>query len=86
MKIKPTDIKSSTYNDFDTANNGKGPRKLKVGDHVRTASYKNIFAKGYTPNQSEEVFVIEKVKSIALWTCLTEEPKGEEILGTFYRR
>ena len=50
MKIKPTDIKSSTYNDFDTANNDKGPRKLKAGDHVRTANYKNIFAKGYTPN------------------------------------
>ena len=62
MKIKPTDIKSSTCNDFDTANNDKGPRKLKVGDHVRTANYKNIFAKGYTPNQSEEVLLLKKSK------------------------
>ena len=34
--------------------------KLKVGDHVRISKYKNIFAKGYTPNWSEEVFVIWK--------------------------
>ena len=63
----------------------EGP-KLKVGDHVRIATYKNIFAKGYTPNWSEEVFVIEKVKNIVLWTYVIEEPKGEEIVGTFYER
>ena len=63
----------------------KGP-KLKVGDHVRIATYKNIFAKGYTPNWSEEVFVIEKVKNFVLWTYVIEEPKGEEIVGTFYER
>ena len=34
--------------------------KFKVGDHVRISKYKNIFAKGYTPNCSEEVFVIKK--------------------------
>ena len=42
--------------------NDKDP-KFKVGDHVRIAKYKNIFAKGYTPNWSEEVFVIKKVKN-----------------------
>ena len=35
---------------------------FKVGDHVRTSKYKNIFAKGYTPNWSEEIFVIKKLK------------------------
>ena len=35
--------------------------KFKVGDHVRTSKYKNIFAKGYTPNWPEVVFVIKKV-------------------------
>ena len=33
--------------------------KFKVDDHVRISNYKNLFAKGYTPNWSEEVFVIK---------------------------
>ena len=37
--------------------------KFKVGDHVRISKYKNIFAKRYTPNWSEEVFVINKIKN-----------------------
>ena len=40
---------SITCNDFDVENNDKDP-KFKVGDHVRISKYKNIFAKGYTPN------------------------------------
>ena len=42
--------------------------KFKVGDHVRISKYKNIFAKGYTKNWSEDVFVIKKVKNAAPWT------------------
>ena len=34
--------------------------KFEVGDHVRISKYKNLFAKGYAPNWSEEVFVIKK--------------------------
>ena len=43
--------------------------KFKIGDIVRTSRDKNIFAKGYTPNWSEEDFVIEKVKNTMPWTC-----------------
>ena len=35
-------------------------KKFKVGDHVRISKYKNIFAKRYTPNWSEEVFIVKK--------------------------
>ena len=35
--------------------------KFKVGNHVRISNYKNIFAKGYAPNWSEEIFVINKI-------------------------
>ena len=42
--------------------NGKDP-KFKIGNHVRISKYKYIFAKGYTPNWSEEVFVISKIKN-----------------------
>ena len=57
IKMKPVDVKDDTYIDFDKQINHKDP-KFKVGDHVRISKYRNIFAKGYTPNWSEEVFVI----------------------------
>ena len=59
IKIKPVDIKSNTYIDSSKEINNKDP-KFKIGDIVRISKYKNIFAKGYTPNLSEEVFVIKK--------------------------
>ena len=34
--------------------------KFKIDDHVRISKCKNIFAKGYTTNWSEEAFVIKK--------------------------
>ena len=37
--------------------------KIKVGDNVRISKYKNIFAKGYMPDWSEEVFVVNKIKN-----------------------
>ena len=49
IKMKPVDIKDNTYIDFKTEVNERDP-KFKVGDHVRISKYKNIFAKGYTPN------------------------------------
>ena len=47
-------IKDNTYINIDKEVNNKNP-KFKVGDHLRISKYKNIFAKGYTPNRSEEV-------------------------------
>ena len=61
IKMKLVDVKDNTYIDFKKKVNDKDP-KFKVGDHVRISKYKNIFAKGYTPNWSEEVFIIKKVK------------------------
>ena len=53
-KMKPIDVKDNTYIDFEKEVNNKDP-KFKVGDFVRISKYKNIFAKGYIPNWSEEV-------------------------------
>ena len=61
IKMKPIDVKDNTYTNYDKEINNKDP-KFKVGDRVRISKYKNIFAKGYTPNWSEEVFVIKKIK------------------------
>ena len=58
IKMKPVDVEDDTYTDFSKKVNDKDP-KFKVGDHVRISKYKNIFAKGQTPNWSEEAFVIK---------------------------
>ena len=55
IKMKPVDVKSSTYIDSSKKINDKNP-KFKIGDIVRISKFKNIFAKGYVPNWSEEVF------------------------------
>ena len=74
-------LTSSTYTDLGVESNDKDP-KSKVGDHVRLAQYKNIYAKGYTPNWSVEVFVIKKVKNTVPWTYAIEDLNGEKIDGT----
>ena len=56
---KPVDVKSSTYIDSSNESNDKY-RKFKIGDIVRISKYKNIFAKGYVLNWSEEDFVVKK--------------------------
>ena len=58
----------------------------EIGDHVRSSKYKNIFAKGYTPNWSEEVFVIKKVKNTVPWTYVINDLKGDKIIGTFFEK
>ena len=58
--MKSVDVKSDTYIDSSKEINEKDP-KFKIGYNVRISKYKNVFAKGYTPNSSQEVFVIKKV-------------------------
>ena len=59
--MKPIDIKDNTYIDSIKKVDDKD-HKFQVVDHVRISKYKTLFAKGYTPNWSEEVFVIKKLK------------------------
>ena len=85
IKMKPIDLKDNTYIDFKKEVNYKD-LKFKVADHVRISKYKNIFAKGYMPNWSEEVFVISKIKNTVPWTYVINNLNGEEIIGTFYEK
>ena len=85
IKMKPIDVKDNTYTNTDKEINDKG-LKFKVGDLVRISKYKNIFTKGYTPNWSEEVFIIKKVKNTVPWTYVINDLNGEEINGTFYEK
>ena len=68
IKIKPKDAGDDSFVEYNEESNEKDP-KFKVGDHVRISRYKNtFFAKGYTPNWSEEIFVVKKIKNTIPWT------------------
>ena len=62
IKVKPIDVTSDSYVEYNEDSNEKDP-KFKVGDRVRISKFKNIFSKGYTQNWSEEVFVVSKIKT-----------------------
>ena len=78
--IDVTDDSSPEYNqDFIKTNS-------EVDDHVRLSKYKNIFAKEYAPNWSEEVFVFSRIKNTVLWTYVISNVNGEKITGSFYEK
>ena len=90
IKMKPVDVKDNACIDSmelhsEKEVNDKDP-KFKVGDHARISKHKNIFAKVYTPNWSEEVFVVKKVRNTVPWTYVINDLNGEEIIGTFYEK
>ena len=85
IQMKPIGVTSDSYAEYNEDSNEKDP-KFKVGDHVRISKYKNIFAKGYTQNWSEEVFVVSKIKNTVPWTYVISDLNGEEITGSFYEK
>ena len=78
-------ITSDSYAKYNEDSNEKDP-KFKVCDYVRISKYKNIFAKGYTQNWSEEVFVVIKIKNTVPWTYVISDLNGEPITGSFYEK
>ena len=85
IKMKPIDAKSDSFAEHNEEANGKYP-KFKVNDHVKISKYKNIFAKGYARNWSEEIFAVKKMKNTVHWTCVISNLNGEEIIGSFYEK
>ena len=81
---------SQSYTDYFYAeyikDSNKKDSKFKVGDYVRISKYKNIFAKGYTPNWLEEVFVVSEIKNTIPWTYVISDLNGEKISGSFYEK
>ena len=76
--MKPVDIKSNTYID--------SSKKLTI--NILNLKWCFCFKnkKVYTPNWSQEVFVIKKVKKAVPWTYVINDFIGEEIVGTFYQK
>ena len=76
--MKTVDVKDQTNIDSKEEVKDNDP-KFKVGDLVR-------ISKEYTPNQSEEVFIVSKIKNTVPWTYVINDLNGEEIIGTFYEK
>ena len=85
IKMKPIDVKSNFYGKYNVDSNAKDA-KFKIGNHVRIKKYKNIFAKEYVPNWSEEVFVTSKIKNAVPWTYVINNFNSEETVRTFYEK
>ena len=85
IKMKSIDVADDSYAEYNEDFNKKY-LKFKVGDHVRIPKYKSIFAKGYTPNWSEKVFVVSKIKNTVVWTYVVSDLNGEFITGSLYEK
>ena len=83
--MKSIDVKNYSFAEYNEESNGKDP-KFKVDDHVRISKYKNIFAKGYALNWSEEIFTVKKIKNTVPWSYVISDLNGEEIVGSFYEK
>ena len=94
IKMKPKDVKNDNkrvyineYNEKDTTKSSSSERsRFKVGDRVRISKFKNIFAKGYTPNWSREIFIVNKINDTVPYTYNIKDLNDKEIIGSFYDR
>ena len=85
VKINPIDVKSNSYAEHNVDANAKDA-KFKIGDNVRISKYNNIFAKGYRPKWSKELFVNSKTKNTVPWTYVINELNGKELLELFMEK
>ena len=84
IKIKPIDVGDNKRVYIDEHN--EKDSRFKVGDRVRISKFKNTFAKGYTPNWSTEIFIINKINDTVPYTYNLKNLNNEEIIGSFYDR
>ena len=85
IKMKPKDVKIDNKRVYIDEHNEKDSR-FKVVDRVRISKFKNIFAKGYTPNWSREMFTVNKINDTVPYMYNIKDLNDEEIVGSFYDR
>ena len=81
IKMKSIDIKNNKRVYIDEHN--EKDSKFKVRDRVRISRYKNIFAEGYAPNWSSEIFIVDKINDTVPYTYDLKDLNDEEIIGSF---
>ena len=84
IKMKPIHVRDNNNKRAYIDEHNEKRSRLKVGDRVRISKFKNIFAKGYTPNWSKEIFIVDKVNDIVPYTYNLKDLNDEEIIGSFY--
>ena len=84
IKMKPIDVKNNKRVYIDEHN--EKDSKFKVGDRVRISRYRNMFAKGYAPNWSSEIFIVDKINDTVPYTYKLIDSNDEEIIGSFYNK
>ena len=84
IKMKPIDAGDNKRVYIDEHN--EKDSRFKVGDRVRISKFKNIFAKGYTPNWSREIFIVNKINDTVPYKYNLKNLNDEEIIGSFYDR
>ena len=84
IKIKPTDVKDNNNKRVYIDEHNEKRSRFKVGDRVRISKFKNRFAKGYTPNWSKEIFIVDKTNDTGPYTYNLKDLNDEEIIGSFY--
>ena len=84
IKMKPIDVKNNKRVYIDE--HDEKDSRFKVGDRVRMSKFENVFAKGYTPNWSTEIFIVDKVNDTVPYTYNLKDLYDEEIIGSFYDR
>ena len=94
IKMKSKDVKNDTTKLSAIARNNrvyidehnkKGAR-YNVSDRVRISKFKNIFAKGYTPKWSREIFITNKINDAVPYTYNLKNLNDKEFIGIFYDR
>ena len=78
IKMKPIDVTSDFYAEFNEDSNEKDP-KFRVVDHVRISKYKNIFGQ-------KKFFFISKIKNTVPRTYVISNLNGEKIARSFYEK
>ena len=85
IKMKPKYVGDNNKRVYIDEHNEKSAR-YNVGDRIRISKFKNIFAKGYTPNWSKEIFIVNKINDTVPYTYNLKDLNDEEIIGSFYDR
>ena len=87
VKIDNKRVYIGEHNEKDTTKSSSSERsRFKVGDRVRISKFKNLFAKGYTPNWNREIFIVNKINDTVSYTYNLKDLNDEEITGSFYDR
>src|SRR6266853_4930845 len=91
--MAPDDVTANVEHELWTRQEAKEPQKVTakepktrfvVGDEVRLSKAKNVFEKGYLPNWTEEIFIVNRVLNTMPIQYKVRDYRNAEIFGLFY--